>query len=571
MTEPKIKFGIMCNKEISFQRWQANAITALIAHEQIECCLLIQNGIVNKRNFRSRLRLLKYKSFLWQIYSYVAGKDSTATKSVLLDNKLSRISKMTSIVQKKGKFSEFFSDNDVEHIKSFNLDFILRFEFGIIKGGILDSTKYGIWSFHHGDEQKYRGGPPAFWEIHNGDNITGSILQRLNDKLDAGIILKKGLLKTQSNYVANRDQVYLESARWPLQVCLEIINNGQPFILPAASSTRAAIKVEPSNLQLVFFLIKTNIRKIRKIFEVLMYVDFWNIGVVHNNAGSFLTGSKKPSVAWFPLKSKKMFYADPCGLEDDNGLHIFFEAYPYKKSKGEIFYTNFSNDIYSEPKVILEESFHLSYPFLVEDNGCIYMVPESCEANSVMLYQAVEFPENWKMIKVLIDNYPGVDNTLFKYDDIWWMFSSDKNKGSSHNLNLFYADDLLSEWIAHPCNPIKTDIRSARSAGKPFIYDENIYRPSMNYSEKTEGSVSLNMVTVLTKKKYSEKVIKEILPYSESKFPDKIHHLFATKNYTLVDGCKETLVLRSLTIIRHQFAFILSKLFEYLGISRVRK
>ena len=62
---------------------------------------------------------------------------------------------------KKGKFSEYFTNSDINEIKNQHLDFILRFSYGIIRGKILDSAKYGIWSFHHDDEKKYRGGPPC--------------------------------------------------------------------------------------------------------------------------------------------------------------------------------------------------------------------------------------------------------------------------------------------------------------------------------------------------------------------------------------------------------------------------
>jgi len=43
---------------------------------------------------------------------------------------------------------------------------------------------FGVWSWHHGDEDKYRGGPPAFWEIVNADPVTGALLQRLTERLD---------------------------------------------------------------------------------------------------------------------------------------------------------------------------------------------------------------------------------------------------------------------------------------------------------------------------------------------------------------------------------------------------
>ena len=48
-------------------------------------------------------------------------------------------------------------------IKSKNLDILFRRDFRILKGEILNSARFGIWSFHHGDNDHFRGLPPGFW------------------------------------------------------------------------------------------------------------------------------------------------------------------------------------------------------------------------------------------------------------------------------------------------------------------------------------------------------------------------------------------------------------------------
>lgn len=60
------------------------------------------------------------------------------------------------------KFVDRFSDADVESVKAHELDVILRFGFNIIKGEILQSARYGVWSYHHGDNNEYRGGARSF-------------------------------------------------------------------------------------------------------------------------------------------------------------------------------------------------------------------------------------------------------------------------------------------------------------------------------------------------------------------------------------------------------------------------
>jgi len=562
----KIRFGVMCNKDLTFPKWQADTISLLMSHNEISCELVIVNAEVSSHNLLSRILQLSFRTLLWQIYSYFSGRDSNITRRTSLNNELLNIPKLDCIVRKEGKYSQFFKEEDVISIKEKELDFILRFEFGIIKGDILNSSKHGIWSFHHGDEKDFRGGPPGFWEIYEGKKITGSILQKLNQKLDAGIVLKKCFLETNLNYIKNRDQMFLESSRWPLQLCIELLNNNNELLLSKASSTKSKIRIAPNNLQFINFILKVTFLKIKKLYKMVMYVDQWNIGVIKNKPHSFLEESIEPKINWLPLNSRKVFYADPCAIETDNGLDIFLEEYPYKDGKGIISYSKYHNGHFSVPEPILEEDFHLSYPYIFVHNNLKYIIPESFEANKVMLYQAVDYPNKWKMVKVLIDEYAGIDNTILNYNGTWWMFSSDKNDGSSHNLNLFFADDLFSEWNPHPCNPIKTDVRSSRSAGKPFIHNNNIYRPSMNYEDKNEGSITINLINDLSKNSYKETSVKSIMPFQKSKFSEKTHHLFSTKNFLLIDGCKETLIFSSKEIVFHQISLIINRLIRILGL-----
>ena len=78
-----------------------------------------------------------------------------------------------------------FNHHNFRYLKP---DVLVRFGFGIVKGPMLDLPTHGVWGFHHGDEEKFRGGPPGFWEIMHDDPVTGAVLQRLTEKLDAGRI-----------------------------------------------------------------------------------------------------------------------------------------------------------------------------------------------------------------------------------------------------------------------------------------------------------------------------------------------------------------------------------------------
>ena len=74
----------------------------------------------------------------------------------------------------------------------------------ILKGEILNTTRLGIISIHHGDNRKYRGGPGGFWEVYNSELKSGYIIQKLNEKLDAGNVLFRSNFKTDKIFLINQ-------------------------------------------------------------------------------------------------------------------------------------------------------------------------------------------------------------------------------------------------------------------------------------------------------------------------------------------------------------------------------
>ena len=84
--------------------------------------------------------------------------------------------------------------------------------FKILKGEILNCAKYGVWSYHHGDNNVNRGGPAGHWEVIEGKRITGTILQILSEELDNGKIIYKSFSSTDKNsIIRNRNKLLMKS------------------------------------------------------------------------------------------------------------------------------------------------------------------------------------------------------------------------------------------------------------------------------------------------------------------------------------------------------------------------
>src|SRR4029077_437106 len=80
---------------------------------------------------------------------------------------------------------------DVARLRALEVDVFVRFGFRILRGDILTVARYGVWSFHHGDNRINRGGPAGFWEVHEGWPETGATLQVLTEDLDGGRVLAR--------------------------------------------------------------------------------------------------------------------------------------------------------------------------------------------------------------------------------------------------------------------------------------------------------------------------------------------------------------------------------------------
>lgn len=244
-----IRFAIMCQENI-LEEWQAQCVEELLSLDNVTLSLLI----LDKRTAENKNKT--FKRFLYRYYRKTWFTVSPR-RPVKMDHLFGSLPTIEPVITQKGKFSEYFDENSLEKIISYNLTFILRFAFNIIRGDILTAAQYGVWSYHHDDEQKYRGSPAGFWEIYYADPVTGAVLQRLTHSLDNGIILKKGYFNTISiSYIENIRQVYLESAKWPSLICRDIQRGNIAYLETLPPKIKAPLFYPPNNQQMVFFFLK---------------------------------------------------------------------------------------------------------------------------------------------------------------------------------------------------------------------------------------------------------------------------------------------------------------------------
>ncbi len=535
-----IRFGVMCNGT-TLTEWQARCLKRLLEHDNIHAALLIlDDSSVSKSLFSrvfTKLRKLNLKTLLFQFYSYFIARPHSF-RPVDMTSAFTDVPSIRCKVSKRGKYSEYFNQEDIDRIRQFDLDFILRFGFNIIRGDILNTARYGVWSFHHDDEMKYRGSPPCFWEIYYGDPITGAILQRIIDRLDGGIVLRKGFLPTiPYSYAANLNMVVSESSYWPAQVCVDIFNGNSEYLNAPPSQTTAPIYRAPTSFQMVLFLLKLLKNFIIKLYNHFFCHEEWNIGIIREPISTLLKTEVSPTIQWLPKPERNHFLADPFGISRGHKIYILCENFDYVSSKAVISSIELteSGSIVKQ-EVAISEPFHLSYPFLFEYKDEFYCVPETAQTREVRLYKAEHFPSHWAKVATLIEDFPGVDSTVFRYGDRWWLTCANEEDGKKYKLFIWHAPNLFGPWEPHELNPVKVDVRSARPAGTPFLSDGYLYRPAQDCSVTYGGRVVFNRVVRLTPTTLEEESVWDIGPSRNSRYRDGLHTVSMAGDVTVVDG-----------------------------------
>ena len=531
----KIRFGIMLDGD-AVEQWQFDTIKLLIDNG-IELALVIKNGDNSKpyKSFGDKVLHYPYRQILFRVWHRFLFKLEAKRLITFVEKyhcaSLPETITVTPVI--KG-ISTYFPVADIEKIKSYNLDFILRFGFDIIRGEILTAAKYGVWSYHHDDERVVRGGPPGFWEFIRKIPKNGVILQQLTDELDKGLILKRLQFDTVlHSYKFHLNRLLEESEFLPLQVCKELIVNGK--LEPELSRSKAPILHPPKNFMMLWYFWLCIWRKSVFHWNYYFRQEDWNIGYYYNNL----------NINWLkPPKSD--YFADPFVISNANDTYLFFEWFSNKNGKADLAMAKKSEnfEVYHKISGFPE---HRSYPYVFDYQGQIYCIPEANKTNKVSLYKFVE-TENFASLQWDSDLLDGryVDSTLYHHSDgKWYLFTTPQKQGHTHLL-IFVADDLRGPYRPHYNNPVKVDCSNSRMAGKIQNIDGDLVRPAQNSTLHYGSSITLNKIVYLSEYKYIEEAYNELKPDQKWKYNKGIHTINSDGEITVFDAKRFTFTLTGL-------------------------
>jgi hypothetical protein len=372
------------------------------------------------------------------------------------------------------------------------LDLDVAFALGDFDDARLDGiARDGVWRF-------------CFSE---GETLSGS---GLTARLAAGGTPRLAYQSWSRSYALsvarNHEQLLAKTAEFAVRALRELDRSGRGWIEQCPPANGFS-KHMPANGELLPVLR----RLARRGVEKALHIEQWSLALRFGAAETF-----SPDLAGYVrlVPPKDRDWADPFALEKNGRYYVFFEELPYAAGKAHIAMTEVRRDgSWSPPVRVLERDYHLSYPFLLEHEGELYMIPETAKNGTVELYRCVDFPLAWKLERPLLEGVRLVDATIHRDAERWWMFA---NGGAGRvfddELHIFHAERLLGEWRAHARNPVKSDARCARPAGRLYWRNGALHRPAQICVPRYGAGLSINRVLQLTPQAYAERQVERVLP-----------------------------------------------------------
>jgi len=389
--------------------------------------------------------------------------------------------------------------------------------FALMPDGCLDELpKYGVWSttFGQSDDPRTQS-TPAFWELIDGRPTTEAGLCVHWKGFDKKRVIYRSVAPTDRRSLSrSQNHVYWKIAGALARKIRLLWEDADAFVetLKAAAPVEgtkrpALLPGNPAMLRAGTFLVG---RYLSDKWVSMLYREQWALAYQYGVGDRPVMGTFRQLI---PPTDR--FWADPFPIQVGTDYYIFHEELRFSTAKGSIVLTVVDDRGNSAaPTPILEKDYHLSYPFVFQWDGDWFMIPETGAHHQVELYRCLNFPSQWKLERVLLSGLTAWDPTLAFLFGKWWLFASIPayGAGSWDELHLFHADSPLGPWTPHRNNPIKSDVRSARPAGRIFEKHGQLYRPAQDCSNRYGYAVSINRILHLSPERYEEVEVDRIIP-----------------------------------------------------------
>lgn len=205
-------------------------------------------------------------------------------------------------------------------------------------------------------------------------------------------------------------------------------------------------------------------------------IQTYNVGFITKPIEEIIINGIQPNdIVWMKHKYKDRFFADPfLWYRDEAHYYVLCEEMTFWEQKGIISLLKIKKDTVElvDKKTVIEEETHLSFPFCEENKE--YIIPESVLSGKCKKYY---FNDNHDLVKTEVIFDEGLIDTSFYIDQngTEWMLTAKKFIPSTELY--LYQKNQAGKYISVKGNPIESNNRTTRSAGRLFSCNGKLYRP----------------------------------------------------------------------------------------------
>jgi hypothetical protein len=436
---------------------------------------------------------------------------------------------------------EWSSAANTEAIAAEDLDVLLCLAPDIPADRLAGCARFGAWCLYAGGMRGRAGEGQLFWQMYDADFVA-PITLRTHTLADGERTIYRSVVEAdQVSLHRSRCRAARRAAHLAARRLRDLHRQGWPFItsLPLYAERHSSPqpgRSRPTNGMTARFLWRVATGVLSRRLAGRLGEKQWFIAYRRIGGEASADGDSARLTMITPPAGR--FYADPFLFRHDGRRFIFFEDYDWSRRRAVICYVEIdAGGRHRSPRVALSQDCHLSYPFVFEEGDAVYMLPETAGRRTVELYRAARFPDEWTLDRVLLRDVAATDATLVRHDGRLWLFVAIAVDGGRpvDELFLFSSESLGGEWEPHPMNPVVSDVRCARPAGRVFLQGGHLIRPAQDCSRSYGGRLVFNRVEALSATDYREQPIGAIEPAPDSGNL-RTHSYDSDGTYEVLDG-----------------------------------
>ncbi len=531
-----LRIGILIQNFEELQNWEFRIIDIIKKDPNMELNLLIKD--IRSKN---ELKVIIDKSLTisGKISDYIQNKQIcietnrylSSLKEINKENSIEFLNSISTIKVKPHVINNFdlFDNYTIKKIKTFDLDVVIKLGFNLLSENLSKVAKNGIWFLSHSNLSLKGGGFPGFWEVLLREAVVEVSLIQLDSEVHGkGKIIDKAFYNLNyRSFVITNNLVTESSVSLLFKNLRRLLDLGQIVV---NEEVDLSVSSKPPNLtdinRYIFgFYWNYLSDKLKNISSSERKDQQWTLFIGKDNFIEADLSKLRPVKV-----PDDEFWADPFLFLYQNDHYIFFESYSYISKRGKICCGKVKDDQLVDVIDVLDLDYHLSYPFIFEEDNQIFMMPETGQNKRLELYRCLSFPDQWELYSTAFEGESIQDTTLFidKNHQKWLFLNKVLSPGTDRTseLYIYRIDSLKFDKIQpHKQNPVLIDSRVARNGGAIFRYQNKTYRPSQSNTDGVYGkALNINQIQKLTIEKYQEKLIRKVEPDFQKDLVS-MHHL----------------------------------------------